>query len=177
MGSRSQAFRAIAQCVDEGATRQIRTVLVAGKQTATVATIGGPDTIIRSERPQLDGFKMGNLPFPAFRLAFRLTWVYALRMARGGRRQKSGLRVAYHDSVEKLAAGGQVVRGRVGAGWYIEVRRIGKWFAIMDLRFARERDAFRAMASLTAAGLDADYKLRKSDPLLVKQVATEFLQW
>ena len=98
-------------------------------------------------------------------------------MSRGGSRTKSGLRIAYHGSVEKFRAGGQVVESRVGAGWYIEVRRVGKWFAVMDLRFARERDAARAVTSLVEAGLDTDYQLRKADPLVVRQVACTYLQW
>ena len=98
-------------------------------------------------------------------------------MARRGSRLKLGLRIAYHDSVEKLRVGGRKVFSRVGAGWYIEVRWIGRWYAIMDLRFLRERDAVRAVQGLTAAGLDSHHQLQKADPLLVRQVACEFLQW
>jgi len=38
-------------------------------------------------------------------------------------------------------------------------------------------DALRAAQSRTAAGLASHYALTKADPLTVKQVAVEHLQW
>lgn len=65
-------------------------------------------------------------------------------------------------------------------GIYVYVwagERTGGWRAILGLRFARECDALRAAAALTAAGLDTFKSLKKADVATVRRVATEFLQW
>lgn len=93
---------------------------------------------------------------------------------------KRGLRIAYHNHVAQTR--GKKVINISGAGYYIEVylgnpRKKNDWHALLDLRFARLKDAQMAMASLTNAGLDSYYKLNKTDPLVVLQVALQNLQW
>lgn len=93
-----------------------------------------------------------------------------------------GLRVKHCENVASYTQprenGGlaQLVAA-IPSGWFIQVRIAKKWHSLMDLRFMRERDAVRAMQSLTVAGLDSHNSLTKSDPLTVKQVAVEYLQW
>ena len=96
------------------------------------------------------------------------------------RGQKTGLRVKWCENVAGYQTGGRQknhVVARVPDGWFVQVLRASRWYSLMDLRFARERDALRAAAALTAAGLDTYQKLEKSEPLHVRQIATEFLQW
>lgn len=95
---------------------------------------------------------------------------------------KTGLRVKHCENVARYTQlhenGGlaQLVAA-IPSGWFIQVRISKKWHSLMDLRFAREVDALRAAQSLTAAGLASHYALTKADPLTVKQVAVEHLQW
>lgn len=94
---------------------------------------------------------------------------------------KHGLRVKHSDCLwvtknAKKNRGSHESRA-VPSGFYIFVNVNGKWKAITDLQFARERDAIRAAAALTAAELDCYSAMMRADPLTVKQVACEFLQW
>lgn len=91
--------------------------------------------------------------------------------------RKRGLRVQYHDHVERLSRGAGEVLASVRAGWFVETFYSNRWHALMDLRFVREKDALRAVQSLTAAGLDSHGAIAKADPMTVIQLATEFLQW
>ena len=90
--------------------------------------------------------------------------------------KRAGLRVAYHDHVERLSNAKRVL-ATVPAGWFIEVLRNGKWVAIMDLRFVRQKDALRAVCSLTVAGLSSYHSIKRVNRMTIKQVACEFLQW
>lgn len=95
-------------------------------------------------------------------------------------RVKLGLRVKHCDLVANYGQGKQFtkqIKKATPSGWYVHCRYGNKWYAIMDLRFMREKDALRAAQALTAAGLDTHRALAAADPLTVKQVATEFLQW
>lgn len=90
-----------------------------------------------------------------------------------------GLRVKWCENLGRYSNSGKCHKliDAPRDGWYIQVTRGGRWHALIDLRFARERDALRAVQSLTAAGLASHYALTKADPLTVKQVACEMLQW
>lgn len=94
------------------------------------------------------------------------------------RNPKAGLRVGYYSCVVRRKKGyaAEIVKA-TREGWYIEVLRSGKWLALMDLRFAREKDALRAVQSLNSAGLDTIIAINRADPITVKQVACEHLQW
>lgn len=91
-------------------------------------------------------------------------------------KKKVGLRVRYHDHVERFGRNGEISE-MVAAGWFIEVTTGGRWEALMDLRFAREKDAVRAALSLTMAGLDCLSAMKRAEPMTVLQVACESLQW
>jgi hypothetical protein len=97
-------------------------------------------------------------------------------------RQKKGLRVNYAENVASYRSDGRThLRSHLdeiaGDGWFIFVWRWGKWYALMDLRFIREKDALRGALALTAAGLDCIAAIEKAGMETVKQVACEFLQW
>lgn len=94
--------------------------------------------------------------------------------------KKKGLRVKWCEKVASYhysTGWTQKLKLVVQDGWRIQVYRCGKWVAIMDLLFSREKDAVRAAHALTVAGLDSITALEKADQIMVKQVATEFLQW
>ena len=93
-----------------------------------------------------------------------------------------GLRVKYCENVatyEQIAKGdvSRKVREAHADGWFVMVRYGGQWRALMQLRFARERDAIRAAWALTQAGLDSITALKAADPLAVLEIATRYLQW
>lgn len=89
-----------------------------------------------------------------------------------------GLRVKWCENLGKYSTGKcQKLTSAASDGWYIQTWLGGRWHALMDLRFARERDALRAAQSLTTAGMGSHHALSKANPLTVKQVACEFLQW
>jgi len=95
---------------------------------------------------------------------------------------KTGLRVKHCENVARYTCasenGGLIkLVSAIPSGWFIQVRISKKWHSLMNLRFMREKDALRAAQSLTAAGLASHYALTKADPLTVKQVAVEHLQW
>ncbi len=97
-----------------------------------------------------------------------------------GYQPAAGLRVAHHAHAEKLkhrTGWKKQIEVARSAGWYIEVRADGKWQALLDLKFARERDAVRAVQSLNKAGLHTWARLQKADPIHVLFVACEHLQW
>ena len=100
-------------------------------------------------------------------------------MARG--QKKAGLRVKHSASVmknlDRRQKGMIIHRQPIPKGWFIWVRHAAKWQALLDLRFAREQDAIRAVASLTAAGLDCYNAMERAGVEVVKQVACTFLQW
>ncbi len=93
-----------------------------------------------------------------------------------------GLRVKWCENVARYTganrnSGSIKLVSAIRDGWFIQVSIGSKWHSLMDLRFARERDALRAAQSLTMAGLASHHALTKADPLTVKQVACEMLQW
>lgn len=99
-------------------------------------------------------------------------------------RHKKGLRVKWCENVAKYAPH---TKGQFGCklarvspdGWYVQTwsgKKAG-WLSMMDLCFAREKDALRAAAALAAAGLDCHAALARADGMIVKQIACEFLQW
>ena len=93
--------------------------------------------------------------------------------------RKRGLRVKHCENVASYTKSkmGNTLKAVIPSGWFIQVWYGKAWHSLMDLRFMRERDALRAMQSLTSAGLDSHNALTKADPLTVKQVAVEHLQW
>ncbi len=93
---------------------------------------------------------------------------------------KSGLRVKFCENVARYSRAtkrGHVLQEASPAGWYIQVKICGKYHSLMQLRFARERDAVMAAQSLIADGLDTHAKLSAADGMTVMQVAVERLQW
>jgi hypothetical protein len=96
-------------------------------------------------------------------------------------RQPKGLRVKWCENVatyeNRHGAGMHVIKQAVEDGWFVMVWISGQWKALMDLRFAREKDALRAAQALTLAGLNSVTALQKADPLTVRQIACEALQW
>lgn len=93
--------------------------------------------------------------------------------------RKRGLRVKHCENVASYTKSkmGNTLKAVIPSGWFIQVWYGKAWHSLMDLRFVRERDAARAVQSLTAAGLDTHDKLSAADPIAVKQVAVEHLQW
>lgn len=94
-------------------------------------------------------------------------------------KNKRGLRVCWCENVASYKSNGyrSLINAAVPDAWRIQVWRGGRWYCVMDLRFLREKDALRAAYALTVAGLDSITALEKADPIMVKQVATEHLQW
>ena len=95
-------------------------------------------------------------------------------------RPRKGLRVKHCENVARFSTGAGGLNRLVEVvpdGFYIQTWRADGWVAIMGLLFARERDAVRGAQSLTLAGLDTYPKLSRADPILVKQIACENLQW
>jgi len=93
---------------------------------------------------------------------------------------RHGLRVKWCENVARYTkpkGGLSRLAETVSDGWFIQVWICKKWHSIMDLRFERECDAVRAAQCLTAAGLGSHHALEKADPLTVRQVACEMLQW
>ncbi len=89
-----------------------------------------------------------------------------------------GLRVRYCENLGKYERGKSMkLVAAPGDGWYVQVWIGRHWHSLLDLRFAREQDALRAAQSLIAAGLASHHALSKADPLTVKAIAVEFLQW
>lgn len=93
-------------------------------------------------------------------------------------RKSRGLRVKHCENLGRYSSGhfAKLV-ATAPDGWYVQVWRGGKWYSLLDLCFMRELDAMRAAQSLTAAGLHNHNAIAKAEPLTVKQVAVEFLQW
>jgi hypothetical protein len=94
-----------------------------------------------------------------------------------------GLRVKYCENVaiyeqgRKCKAKYSTAKLFIPDGWFIQVWFSRQWKTLMDLRFVRERDAVMAAVALTRAGLNTYEKMRSADPMTVKQVACEALQW
>jgi len=91
------------------------------------------------------------------------------------------LRVKYHEKVDKKH-GIKIVKSN-GPGYYIEAhfkrntRTSHQWHSIIDLRFARFKDAEIAMECLKRSGLDSFTKLSKASLDDVLRIATQDLQW
>ncbi len=98
-------------------------------------------------------------------------------MPRG--KQRKGLQVRHSDSVVKPNAARNGMRRYtpMPSGWYIFASVCGVYRPLLDLRFIREKDAIRGCAALTAAGLDCEMAMKRAGLAVVKQVATEWLQW
>lgn len=97
-------------------------------------------------------------------------------------REKTGLRVHFCQNVatyEPVRKGqcARRVKEAYEAGWFIQVWHCGQWRALMQLRFAREKDALRAAYDLSRAGLDSATAIQKAEPLAVLEIATRYLQW
>lgn len=93
-------------------------------------------------------------------------------------RPKHGLRVKFCENLGRYDVGKchkLVATGK--DGWYIQSYYGGRWYALMSLRFARERDALVAAQALTQAGLNTHNALIKANPLTVMELACRFLQW
>lgn len=96
---------------------------------------------------------------------------------RGGKPRK-GLRIT-GGAVKARKTKWQTKYEPQPTGWYISVW-IGErkqYQPLLDLRFLRLRDAERAVAALTAAGLDCYAAMKRAGLERVKQVACEFLWW
>jgi hypothetical protein len=94
--------------------------------------------------------------------------------------RKKGLRVKYCENLGTYIANGNGsfrINETTPDGWYVMVSVCSQWRAMMNLRFLREKDDLRAAQALTVAGLDTHDKLREADPLTVKHIACEHLQW
>lgn len=56
-----------------------------------------------------------------------------------------GLRVKWCENIGKYAGGKcHKLVATARDGWYVQVSRAAQWVSLMDLRFAREKDALRA---------------------------------
>ena len=91
--------------------------------------------------------------------------------------KRIGLRVAYCERPVQQGRGKGAEPLRAPPGWYVEANLNGKWYAYLHLRFLREADARRGMASLTLAGLDSAKALHEAGPQAVQCVACKYLQW
>ena len=94
------------------------------------------------------------------------------------RNSKYGLRVTWHDKVIEYERRVEIQRN--GPGWYIEVFKTENqagWRALMELRFARQKDADWAMRCLQTAGINSFYAIIKAGPEAVLRIATQDLQW
>ena len=105
-------------------------------------------------------------------------------MPHGGnaKANKKGLSVGHSDGVVKATKKYAKQRyEKQPDGWYVYCWACTNgghgWRAILGLCFIRQRDALRAAAALTAAGLDTFEKLRKADAMTVRIIACENLQW
>jgi hypothetical protein len=81
------------------------------------------------------------------------------------------------DNVTVLKKGGKKVRALSGPGWYIMAMYAGKRQALQELRFARESDARRAVAALTAAKLDSVSAMTRAGAQRVLEIACSAMQW
>jgi hypothetical protein len=92
---------------------------------------------------------------------------------------KIGLRVKHSAAVSRSSSGRNSNRVAIPEGWFIWVRKDGKWMALnpSTLRFVRERDALRAVHALTTAGLDSVAAMTRAGAEVVQRIATECLQW
>lgn len=91
---------------------------------------------------------------------------------------KKGLQIRFSDTLAETERRGALSKfSPRPAGWYIFVWRNGRWHAVLDLQFYRAKDAHRGAENLIANGLDSHGAMVRAGMAIVKQVATEFLQW
>lgn len=92
---------------------------------------------------------------------------------------KHGLSVKYCQDVVSFSADGirRNIKLAYQDGWFVMVWHRGQYKPLMELRFAREKDAARAASDLTAAGLDTANAIQSAKPMTVLEVATRNLQW